>query len=265
MIRRKDQNPTRDQDEIQHAARQLQTLLPRQQQTPSTNNGYPTSLVVHRSLPSSRHINNSNKTLTNNQFRNNNQQNSQKPTDADLNIEKQPYRTTPLVLPHAKTIHDIGEAQKTLASSSTENPRPYRNSSLAMAAPRTINETGIGAGPYRPYRGPQYYTDRKPVEKNPVSYNSPIRLYGKEALAEAEADQAKQANAAQNEPSAPAQESATHQMVIERELTGRPDSQISNSSDRWRPTQDPVMKDSSINQSNSFKKVMYAVMGDSDF
>lgn len=180
-------------------------------------------------------------------------------------ITNQPYRTTPLVLPHAKTIHDVGEAQKTLASLSTENPRPYRNSSLAMAAPRTINETGIGAGPYRPYRGPQYYTDRKPVEKNPVSYNSPIRLYGKEALAEAEADQAKQANAAQNELSAPAQESATHQMVIERELTGRPDSQISNSSDRWRSTQDPVMKDSSINQSNSFKKVMYAVMGDSDF
>merc|ERR1719499_2452338 len=109
MIRRKDQNPTRDQDEIQHAARQLQTLLPRQQQTPSTNNGYPTSLVVHRSLPSSRHINNSNKTPTNDQFRNNNQQNFQKPNDADLNIEKQPYRTTPLVLPHAKTIHDIGE------------------------------------------------------------------------------------------------------------------------------------------------------------
>ena len=34
-----------------------------------------------------------------------------------------------------------------------------------MAAPRTINETGVGAGPYRPYRGPQYFADRKPVDK----------------------------------------------------------------------------------------------------
>jgi hypothetical protein len=32
-----------------------------------------------------------------------------------------------------------------------------------MAAPRTINEAGVGAGPYRPYRGPQYYADSKPV------------------------------------------------------------------------------------------------------
>ena len=34
-----------------------------------------------------------------------------------------------------------------------------------MAAPRTINEAGVGAGPYRPYRGPQYYADSKPLDK----------------------------------------------------------------------------------------------------
>ena len=44
-------------------------------------------------------------------------------------------------------------------------PQPYRNSTLVLAAPRTINEAGLGAGPYRPYRGPQYYADSKLVDK----------------------------------------------------------------------------------------------------
>ena len=95
----------------------------------------------------------------------------------------QPYRTTPLVLPHAKTIHDKGKTQNKFISATKEPQtgqvyikvdfcnitylvlQPYRNSTLVTPAPRTINEAGAGAGPYQPYRGPQYYADRKPIDK----------------------------------------------------------------------------------------------------
>ena len=71
----------------------------------------------------------------------------------------QPYRTTPLVLPHAKTIHDHGEVGNKFISTVREDnqPRvieyswhkifqimlyfkPYRTSTLIMPTPRTIHE-----------------------------------------------------------------------------------------------------------------------------
>jgi len=199
--------------------------------------------------------------------------------DHEVLIANQPYRTTPLVLPHAKTIHDGGEMNKNIISTTKKEPQgsqPFRNSSLVMAAPRTINETGVGAGPYRPYRGPQYFADRKPVDKAQAVYNSPVHLYSQDTL-EQEADNPSHTQVIHSTPP-PAKEpsitrsleSATQQMVLQSEQSGqdsgaRPDSQLSNTSDRWRHVQDPVMKDSTINQSASFKKLMYSVMGDSDF
>eukprot|EP00090_Calanus_glacialis_P007233 TRINITY_DN15685_c0_g1_i5.p1 TRINITY_DN15685_c0_g1~~TRINITY_DN15685_c0_g1_i5.p1 ORF type:complete len:102 (+),score=28.82 TRINITY_DN15685_c0_g1_i5:3-308(+) len=100
-------------------------------------------------------------------------------------------------------------------------------------------------------------------------YNSPVQLYSKDALAMETDTQTK--GQTPKEPSLTrGQESATHQLVLESELSAqehstRPDSQLSNTSDRWRPLTDPVMNNSSINQSASFKKLMYSVMGDSEF
>lgn len=179
-------------------------------------------------------------------------------------VENQPYRTTPLVLPHAKTIHDTGDINKKFYSASQESqgPKPYRNSSLVMPGPKTIHEAGIGAGPYRPYRGPQYFVDKKPTEKVQSVYNSPIPLYSKATLAKEVATPTISEPATQGELLL---ESATQQMVLESDTGARPDSQLSNTEDRWRQATDPVMGDSSINQSASFKKVMYSVMGNSDF
>jgi len=208
--------------------------------------------------------------------------------DNEVLIVNQPYRTTPLVLPHAKTIHDIGNPKNKFISPTKEPQpgQPYRTSSMAMPAPKTINEAGAGAPAYQQHRGPQYFTDRTPVPKGPTVYNSPAALYSQETLAE-EADNPSysQANTAilqtPREPSVTkGQESATHKMVMESEMASgqalslntddcssldRPDSQMSNKSDRWRPGMDPLLKNSSINQSASFKKVMYSVMGDSSF
>merc|ERR1712098_897259 len=155
--------------------------------------------------------------------------------------ENQPYRTTPLVLPHAKTIHDTGEILYP-SSSVVGGSQPYRNSSLVMAAPRTIHEVGVGAGPYKPYRGPQYYTDKKQTEKAQPVYNSPLPLYSTQTLTGSPAT---------------ITESATQQMVLRAE-TGDHSAKVAGA-------RDPVMRDSSINQSASFKKVMHSVMGNSKF
>jgi len=191
------------------------------------------------------------------------------PLDNDDNIEhevlidNQPYRTTPLVLPHPKTIHHKGEINKKFYSTTgvQDGGQPYRNSALVMPAPRTIHEVGVGAGPYTPYRGPQYYTDKKVAEKGPhyytskkfvekaqPVYNSPLPLYSSQTLAET--------------PNPPTQiysdkESATQQMVLVS------DAGSSNQDAGDTLVKDPVMRDSSINQSASFKKLMYSVMGNS--
>merc|ERR1712098_428109 len=120
--------------------------------------------------------------------------------------------------------------------------QPYRNSALVMAAPRTIHEVGVGAGPYKPYRGPQYYTDKKHTEKAQPVYNSPLPLYSTQTLTGTPAT---------------ITESATQQMVLRAE-TGDHSAKVSGA-------RDPVMRDSSINQSASFKKVMHSVMGNSEF
>ena len=38
--------------------------------------------------------------------------------------------------------------------------QPYRTSSLVMPGPRTIHEVRGGGPTFQPYRGPQYYADR---------------------------------------------------------------------------------------------------------
>eukprot|EP00092_Neocalanus_flemingeri_P000380 GFUD01000404.1.p1 GENE.GFUD01000404.1~~GFUD01000404.1.p1 ORF type:complete len:160 (+),score=47.66 GFUD01000404.1:369-848(+) len=158
-----------------------------------------------------------------------------------------------------------------------------------MPTPRTITEAGAGATAYQQHRGPQYYLDRTHMAKGMTAYNCPAALYSEESLAK-EADSSSYIQATQShvptlrEPSLPrGQESETLKMVMEAEMAAgksvnqdkvdgkhfagssldRPDSQLSNTSDRW-PTVDPVRKNSSINQSTSFKKLMYSVMGDSE-
>ena len=80
--------------------------------------------------------------------------------------------------------------------------QPYRTSSLVMPGPRTIHEVKAGGPSFKPYRGPQYYADKgftplplptitqhtpdslrqfQPVQ----TYNSPVNLYSDQALAEA--------------------------------------------------------------------------------
>merc|ERR1712025_138209 len=200
-----------------HAAAVLSTLLPR---TPSSCS--PPSLP-HQQMEYQEYV-----PITNN-------------IEHEVLIDNQPYRTTPLVLPHAKTIHDTGEILYP-TSSVVGGSQPYRNSALVMAAPRTIHEVGVGAGPYKPYRGPQYYTDKKQTEKAQPVYNSPLPLDSTQTLTGTPAT---------------ITESATQQMVLRAE-TGDHSAKVSGA-------RDPVMRDSSINQSASFKKVMHSVMGNSEF
>jgi len=176
-------------------------------------------------------------------------------TEHEVLIDNQPYRTTPLVLPHPKTIHHKGEINKKFYSTTAvqDGGQPYRNSALVMPAPRTIHEVGVGAGPYTPYRGPQYYTDKKVAEKAQPVYNSPLPLYSSQTLAENSNPPTKKNSDI---------ETATQQMVLVSE--GSPLSNNQDTEDR-RVNKDPVMRDSSINQSASFKKLMYSVMGNSEF
>jgi len=260
-----------DKQEIQHAANKLQNLLPKQQQTPSTKNGYPSSMVVHRSLPQT--------SVGQPQTKPNqisapliHHQNQQQLEPAELNIEKQPYRTTPLILPHAKTIHDHGEVGNKFISTVREDnqPRPYRTSTLIMPTPRTIHEATAGGPIYQPYRGPQYYSDKGyipvPVTDNgtqylanttqarkPITntYNSPEKLYSNIALAEAcEALQLK--DGVQMDEGNVAQQYTPVAVTYNASTSNGTCSKI-------------LPKTSNINQSSSFKKVMYSVMRDSDF
>jgi len=207
----------------------------------------------------------------------------------EVPLVSQPYRTTPLILPHAKTIHDTVPASKFLAHhSNTAQSQPYRNSCVALPAPRTLNDLNGGGTAYQQYRGPQYNTQMaKPTVKNAL-YNSPAPLYSEENLAEAAASHPGYVQGSR--PQLPTggtatvsqpQESHTFRMILESEMGGardcpgvggkrfdksgqdRPSSQQSDkSSENNRSTRDPVMKDTSINQSASFKKVMQSVMGE---
>jgi len=223
------------------------------------------------------------------------------PHNDEVPIDDQPYRTTPLVLPHAKTIHDTVPPAKFLNQHQhAEGQQPYRSSTVALPAPRTINDMapGRGAPVYQQYRGPQFNTQMaKPAHQKmglpAPAYNSPVPLYSQDNLAEAMADNPGFVQT--NKPALPTvntatiskpHESETFRMILESEMGGarnhagigskqfdrqlsgqeRPGSQQSDrSSDAGRPGLDPVMKNSSINQSASFKKVMYSVMGETEF
>lgn len=218
----------------------------------------------------------------------------------EVPIDDQPYRTTPLVLPHAKTIHDTVPPAKFLNQHQhSEGQQPYRSSTVALPAPRTINDLapGRGAPVYQQYRGPQFNTQMaKPAQKMGLpahAYNSPVPLYSQDNLAEAMAENPGFVQT--NKPALPTvntatiskpHESETFRMILESEMGGarnhagigskqfdrqlsgqdRPGSQQSDrSSDAGRPGLDPVLKNNSINQSASFKKVMYSVMGETEF
>jgi len=231
---------THQDADINSAAAMLSTLLPRH----TAKQTLPSSSPIQRPYPAQE--NQEIVPVTN--IMNNNT------IEHEVLIENQPYRTTPLVLPHAKTIHHMGDINKKFYSTTPGQGggQPYRNSALVMPAPRTIHEVGVGAGPYTPYRGPQYYTDKKVVEKAQPVYNSPLPLYSAETLADIPTI-----------PTTPTQrhsdiESATQQMVL---VT---DAGSSNRDAEDTRVKDPVMRDSSINQSASFKKLMHSVMGHSE-
>merc|ERR1711971_1116534 len=181
-----------------------------------------------------------------------------------------------------------------------ELQQPYRSSTVALPAPRTINDMapGRGAPVYQQYRGPQFNTQMaKPAQKQmglpPThAYNSPVPLYSQDNLAEAMAENPGIVQT--NKPALPTvntatiskpHESETFRMILESEMGGarnhagigskqfdrqlsgqdRPGSQQSDrSSDAGKPGLDPVLNNS-INQSASFKKVMYSVMGETEF
>jgi len=224
------------------------------------------------------------------------------PHSDEVPIDDQPYRTTPLVLPHAKTIHETVPPAKFLNQHQhPDGQQPYRSSTVALPAPRTINDLapGRGAPVYQQYRGPQFNTQMaKPAHQQkmglPVpAYNSPVPLYSQDNLAEAIAENPGFVQT--NKPALPTvntatiskpHESETFRMILESEMGGaknhagigsrqfdrqlsgqeRASSQQSDrSSDAGRPGLDPVMKNNSINQSASFKKVMYSVMGETEF
>jgi len=215
-------------------------------------------------------------------------------------IHDQPYRTTPLILPNAKTIHDSPSAVVSGEHPPVPSLHPYRNSSLLLPEPRTINELPCGLR-YQPMRGPQYNpgcsTNNSPqfiqraAPGQPVLYNSPAALYSEEAYDEAASQhpgyvQAKkpQLPSASNGSLSNPQESETFKMILEAEMGStssqpsisaqpfskpkdgsRPSSQMSDVSDRSRSSNQAPVRNSTINQSATFKKVMYSVLGDTDF
>merc|ERR550539_302382 len=232
-----------DQNEIQNAATTLQNLLPRQSLERMKEPGGDV-----RRLPTS-HL-----------------QSPPPPRPAlsapavgpGVSEVSQPYRTAPLVLPHAKTIHCVGEKGNRLLTASTtqeESQTPYRTSSLIMPGPRTIHEVRGGGPSFTPYRGPQYWADKgftplplppptitqhTPHSTRPLHplqlYNSPVNLYSDQALAEA---LIKPVAVTGNGTAAPTR----HKYQLPVKTGGAPN----------------------INQSSSFKKVMYSVMRDSEF
>jgi len=165
--------------------------------------------------------------------------------------------------------------------------QPYRTASLIMPGPKTINESGAGAPTYQPYRGPQYNTqiNKGGIQGAQGLYNSPVPLYSEETLvAEPNHPGFVQATKPQLPSSNQAtisnpQDSATFKIVLESEIgaaknqpvivgrsfegaVGGGERPVSQASDRSRES---AMRNSNINQSASFKKVMYSVLGESEF
>jgi len=241
------------------------------------------------SLPRSRHITPQNNLTSRTSSSMNSHQD-------DVPLVLQPYRTTPLVLPHAKTIHDVGNPNTKFIASVQEpqTGQPYRNATMAMPGPKTINEIFVGGPTYQPQRGPQYNSGGSIGRPNVIKatpaqiYNSPAQLYSEEAKTEAAQHpgfvQASQQKLPTNKDATLSKphESETFKMILEAEMGSmknqagvmgrrfskdldRPNSQLSDRSEKSRHSQDPVMKDNTINQSASFKKVMYSVLGETEF
>lgn len=176
--------------------------------------------------------------------------------------------------------------------------QPYRTAPLVMPGPKTINEVGAGAPSYQPVRGPQYNTlpARSSFSKPFGQYNSPRPIYSEESI---QTSPPHPGYSQSLRPSLPSnkeatysrpQESETFKIVLESEMgaarnqpgllskqfeksvaagggpaneTPRPTSQLSDRSAKGGV--DPLLKNTSINQSASFKKVMYSVLGESEF
>jgi hypothetical protein len=169
----------------------------------------------------------------------------------------------------------------------TVEDKPYRTSPLVMPAPKTINDFGVPHPLYQPYRGPQYST-QKPSKAGGtgLQYNSPRPLYSDETVSSTPPHPG---YIQDNKPQLPANhqatlskphESETFKRVLESEMdqaknqqgvvgkhfegfqtSDRPNSQQSNIYIK----QDPLLKNNSINQSASFKKIMHSVLGETEF
>jgi len=261
--------------EIKQAANTLQNLLPRSQPNNPVHNNqqcFPRQGVNKAPNIQSQNI----LILQNRQSKTVSCHSEQEP---EVFIENQPYRTTPLVLPHAKSIHETGELGNKFVVSDKKpqngSATPYRNSALIMPGPRTIHEVGASGGQYRgyeQYRGPQYWADRgyTPVpasqfpqadpglmEKPTVSrvYNSPAALYSEENLAAALQEIGLQDDVTNHDD-------LDSTKLIPVAVTGNPVANRGNRTQKSARSQGHPP----INQSSSFKKVMYSVgMRDEEF
>merc|ERR1711962_1314789 len=217
--------------------------------------------------------------------------------DEQGKVHSQPYRTLPLISPNPRTIHDSGSTEKKYCTYTLDKnigeEKPYRTSPLVMPGPKTLNEAGVGAPVYQHYRGPQYQTSnpgkganlQQKYSQPAMQYNAPRPLYSEESAASTPNPPGYVQNLKPQLPTANSaslpnpQESETFKIILESEMgdaknqngivgkefekgCDRPNSQLS---DRSSKGLDPVMKNSSINQSASFKKLMYSVLGESEF
>jgi len=194
-----------------------------------------------------------------------------------------PTGPLPFVLPHAKSIHETGELGNKFVVSDKKpqngSATPYRNSALIMPGPKTIHEVGVSGGQYRgyeQYRGPQYWADKgyTPVpasqlqladpgllEKPAVSrvYNSPAALYSEENLAAALQESGLQAA----EADVTNTDKVDSSNLIPMAVTSNP---VANGGSSGSHKSARSHSHHPINQSSSFKKVMYSVgMRDEEF
>lgn len=197
----------------------------------------------------------------------------------------EPYRTAPLVTPTPKTLNDQpGLGSPPMRPQSQQSYHPPQSPMFDSKPPpaglgpqsRTIH---VGGAPKKVVSG---------------QFNTPLNIYSDEAIAEAaihnrnllDGQSSDHPGFVESRHKLPHPKDATlshpHQsetfkLILESELDkakdhpkmfgsefrdppkdGRPNSQMSNKS----ADIDPVMYDNSINQSASFKRVMYSVMGE---
>jgi len=156
--------------------------------------------------------------------------------------------------------------------------QPYRTSTLLMPAPRTFNEAGGGLGYIHHPHGCQAGQPAPPSYSSP----SPDRQGGNFHPGYVQASPPQLPFNREATLSKP-QESETFKMIMRSEMVSakdqsgidakrfdkhqhnRPLSQLSGSSDEARTPLDPVLKNTSINQSTTFKKLMQSVMGETEF